>query len=451
VKLRKNRAASGSERVVLRKPDRQGGRTHARYCTPSLTVGLPPQTISLPLAALFVALSLASCLFGCGRQRTDIVVKPADERLRVGAFMSLTGDTAQYGISALNGIRMAVEEANAVGGAGGHRVELITRDTRSDPGETEVIVRRLAEESRVHALVGEVVSSRSLAAARVAQGERVPMLTPSATSPEVTAQGDYVFRSCYTDPFQGAALARFAARELHARRAAVLTDPAQRYSVELARFIREAFERQGGEIVSEQEYREGAADFSAQLAEVAAANPEVIFIPGYYLEAGQLARQAKGMEINVPLVGGDGWDSPRLYEIGGQALAGDFFSSHFSAEDPDPQVQRFVADYRRLYGLTPDSFAATAYDATRIMLDAAARAHSLDRAAIRDALAQTKNFPGVTGSVTFNAERNAVKPIVIVRIGDNGKQSVEAHVTPEDITPTPTPTPSPTPQKRRRR
>ena len=153
----------------------------------------------------FIVLLLSSCLFGCGRGRSDAVVKPASEHLRVGAFMSLTGDTAQYGISALNGIHMAVEEANASGGVAGHRVELLTQDTRSDPAVTETVVRRFAEESRVHALVGEVVSSRSLAAARVAQEERVPMITPSATSPEVTAQGDYIFRSCYTDPFQGAA------------------------------------------------------------------------------------------------------------------------------------------------------------------------------------------------------------------------------------------------------
>src|ERR1043165_8519653 len=407
-----------------------------------------PHPSSLILS--LIALLLSSCLFGCGRGRSDAVVKPASEHLRVGAFMSLTGDTAQYGISALNGIHMAVEEANASGGVAGHRVELLTQDTRSDPAVTETVVRGLAEESRVHALVGEVVSSRSLAAARVAQEERVPMITPSATSPEVTAQGDYIFRSCYTDPFQGAALARFAADSLHARRAAVLLDPAQRYSVELAHFIRAALERQGGEVVSEQEYREGAADFSAQLAEVAAADPEVVFIPGYYLEAGQLARQARDAGLAAPLVGGDGWDSPRLYEIGGQALSGDFFSTHFSAEDPDPQVQRFVSDYRRLFGSTPHSFPATAYDATRILLDAAARARSLDRAAIRDALAETRDFPGVTGTVTFNADRNALKPVVIVRIGDSGRQSVEAHITPEDLAPTPTPTPAPTPKRTRR-
>ena len=403
------------------------------------------------LASLCV-LSLLACVAACGgARRGDVVVKPADEKLRIGAFMSLTGDTAQYGISALNGMRMAVEEANAAGGVSGHRVELIAQDTLSDTAETERVVRRLSEELKVHALIGEIVSSRSLAAARVAQGERVPMLTPSATSTEVTKQGDYIFRSCYTDPFQGAALAQFAAQKLNASRAALLVDGGQRYSIELARVIREEFARQGGEIVVEQTYREGAGDFSAQLLEIGEARPDVIFIPGYYLEAGLLARQAKDLGLAAPLVGGDGWDSPRLYEIGGQALDGNFYSSHFSAEDPDPQVQRFVSDYRRLFNSSPDSFAATAYDAARIIIAAASRAASLDRAALRDSLAETRDFPGVTGTVTFNAERNAVKSIVIVRIQDFGKQSVETRIAPADIAPRATPTPSPTPQKRRRR
>ena len=402
--------------------------------------------------ALAAALLAAGCARGGGAGGGGIVVEPTpDGRVRLGAFMSLTGDTAQYGISALNGYRMAVEEANATGGAGGRRVELVVQDTRSDGVETEVVVERLIREVKVHALLGEVVSSRSLAAARVAQREGVPMLTPSATSPEVTAVGPYVFRSCYTDVFQGAAIAHFAAGQLGARRAAFLVDRDQRYSVDLARFIREDFVRHGGEVVAEQEYAGGAADFSVQLAEVGAAGPDVVFIPGYYLEAGLLARQARSLGIEVPLVGGDGWDSPRLYEIGGQALAGGFYSSHFSAEDPDPQVQRFVADYRRLFVATPDSFAATAYDAARIMLAAVSRAPSLERNALRDALAATKDFPGVTGPVTFNDERNAVKPVVVVRIGDGGRLSVESHVSPEEVAPTPTPAPSPTPRGRRRR
>jgi branched-chain amino acid transport system substrate-binding protein len=395
---------------------------------------------------------LLACLvlFGCSRPRGgDIVVKNADDKVRVGAVMSLTGDTAQYGLSALNGARMAIEEANAAGGVAGRRVELVVQDTRSDSAETDVVVRRLAREYNVHALVGEIVSSRSLAAARAAQSEGLPMLTPSATSPEVTSPGDFIFRSCYTDAFQGAAVARFAATNLGARRAAMLVQSDQRYSQELAAFIREAFVRRGGEVVAVQEYREGAADFSAQLVELSASRPDVVFVPGYYLEAGLLARQARALGLDAPFVGGDGWDSPRLYEIGGQALAGDFFSTHFSAEDPDPQVQRFVADYRRLFGSAPDSFAATAYDAVRIVLGAIARAPTLERRAIRDALASTKDFPGVTGTVTFNAERNAVKSVVVVRIGENGKQSVESHVAPEDIAPAPAPTP--TPQRGRKR
>ena len=406
------------------------------------------------LARTALALAAVLLLAGCARGRggTEVVVQPTpDERVRIGAFMSLTGDTAQYGISALNGYRMAVEEANATGGAGGRRVELIVQDTRSDGVETEVVVGRLVREVKVHALLGEIVSSRSLAAARVAQREGVPMLTPSATSPDVTAVGSYVFRSCYTDTFQGAAIAHFAAGQLGARRAAFLVDRDQRYSVELARVIGEDFIRHGGEVVVTQEYSEGAADFSVQLAEIGAATPDVVFIPGYYLEAGLLARQARLLGIEVPLVGGDGWDSPRLYEIGGQAIAGGFYSSHFSAEDPDPQVQRFVADYRRLFLATPDSFAATAYDAARVMLAAVARAPKLERAAIRDALAETRDFPGVTGAVTFDAERNAVKSVVVVRIGDSGRLSVESHVSPEEVAPPATPTPSPTPKGRRRR
>ena len=403
--------------------------------------------------ALLLALGAGLPGVGCRRQDARVVPAPPPERVRLGAFMSLSGDTAQYGISALNGIRMAVDEANAAGGIKGMRVDLIVRDTRSDTFETNAVVERLAREEGVHALLGEVVSSRSLAAARVAQRERVPMLTPSATSPEVTQVGDYVFRSCYTDTFQGVALARFAIGSLGALRAALLVDRDQRYSVELARLLREDFEGRGGAVVAVQEYPGGETDFSVQLAEVGAAQPDVIFVPGYYSEVGLIARQARALGLNVPLVGGDGWDSPRLMQIGGEALSGGFFSTHFSAEDPDPQVQRFVADYRRLFGSAPDSFSATAYDAARIMLAAIERAPTLDRAAVRDSLAATRDFPGVTGAVTFNPERNALKPVVVVRIGAGGRQTVEAHVTPEDVAPpaTPTPTPTPRPRPRRRR
>src|SRR5919112_6273036 len=293
------------------------------------------EVLSRTTLKALLALCVGLAAQGCRRQDARVVEQPPPERVRVGAFMSLSGDTAQYGISALNGIRMAVEEANAAGGVKGHRVDLVVRDTRSDAVETSVVVDKLTREERVHALLGEVVSSRSLAAARVAQRERVPMLTPSATSPEITAVGDYVFRSCYTDTFQGVALSRFTVESLGALHAALLVDRDQRYSVELARLFREDFERRGGKVVAQQEYPDGESDFSVQLAEVGAAQPDVIFIPGYYMEVGLLARQARALGLSVPLVGGDGWDSPRLTQIGGQALSGSYFTTHFSAADPD--------------------------------------------------------------------------------------------------------------------
>jgi branched-chain amino acid transport system substrate-binding protein len=407
-----------------------------------------------------VGILLLSALLaaGCGRARGGgedqgqgggAVVQPP-ERVRIGAFMSMTGDTGQYGLSAINGIRMAVEEVNAAGGVGGKRVELIVRDTRSDEAETERAVRSLVEEARVHALLGEVVSSRSLVAGRIAQAARVPMLTPSSTSPEVTRRGEYVFRSCYTDPLQGAAIADFALGTLNARRAAFLLDAGQAYSTELARFIREEFTRGGGEVVLTAFYASGAADFTSQLFEVASVKPDVVFVPGYYLEAGLLARQAAQLGVTAPLVGGDGWASPRLYEIGGDAVVGSYFSSHFAADDADPLVRRFVEDYRRFFNSPPDAFAASAYDAARILLDACGRAPALDGPALRDALAATRDFPGVTGFVTFNHARDAVKPVVIVRIADHGAHVVAQRIRPDQLAPPPTPTPTPTPHRRRR-
>ncbi len=412
--------------------------------------------LRLPSLLLACALFVAGCGGGPGPREEPTPggaspTPPANEKIRLGAFMSLTGDTGQYGISASNGVTLAIEEANAKGGVGGRRIDLVLQDTRSDTGETVRVVERLVNEVKVHALLGEIVSSRSLAAAPVAQRSGVPMLTPSSTSPEVTAVGDYIFRSCYADPFQGAAIARFAAQSLKARRGALLLDREQAYSIQLAQSIHEAFVGQGGEMVAEEIYQAGAADFSPQLLELNLARPDVIFVPGYYLEAGLLARQARELGITTPLVGGDGWDSPRLFEIGGPALEGNYFSSHYAADDPDPLVQKFVEDYRRLFTTTPDAFAATAYDGARILLDAFSRSASLEHAAVRDALAQTRDFPGVTGSITFDSARNAVKQVSIIRIGQNGQLHFAERVTPAQVAPTPTPTPSPTPRRRGRR
>ena len=350
------------------------------------------------------------------------------DKVRIGVFMSLTGDTANFGISSVNGIKMAAEEVNAAGGINGKQIELLVQDDRSDASEAATIVTKFVTQDQVHAILGEVASSRSIAAAPIAQNAKIPMLTPSSTNPEVTRKGNYIFRSCFIDPVQGAAIAQFAAKTLGAKRGALMVDRKQDYSTGLEKVINEVFTKLGGQIVVTQSYASGDQDFNAQITDIKGANPDVIFVPGYYGDVGLFAKQARDKGVTVPLVGGDGWDSPSLYQIGGAALNGSYFSNHYSPDDTDPIVQKFVNDYKAKYGSVPDALAATAYDAARIMFDAIKRANSLDGAAIRDALAATKEFPGVTGKVTFNENRDAVKPIVMVKIENGGKFVVAERV-----------------------
>jgi len=350
------------------------------------------------------------------------------DKVKIGVFMSMTGDTANFGISSVNGIKMAADEVNAAGGINGKQVELDVQDDRSDPSEAATIVTKFVTQDRVHAILGEVASSRSIAAAPIAQSARIPMLTPSSTNPEVTRKGDYIFRSCFIDPVQGAAIAQFAARTLNAKRAGIMVDRKNDYSTGLEKFISQTFTKLGGQIVVTQSYQAGDQDFNAQLTSIKGANPEVIFVPGYYGDVALIAKQARDKGITVPFVGGDGWDAKQLYEIGGKAVVGSFFSNHYSPYDTDPQVQKFVNDYKTRYNSIPDALAATAYDAARIMFDAIKRANSLEGKAIRDALAATKDFPGVTGKVTFNENRDAVKPIVMIEVKDGGIYGVRERV-----------------------
>ncbi len=350
------------------------------------------------------------------------------DKVKIGVFMSMTGTTANFGISSVNGIKMAADEVNAAGGINGKQIELNVQDDRSDASEAATIVTKFVTQDGVAAILGEVASSRSIAAAPIAQNAKIPMLTPSSTNPEVTKKGDYIFRSCFIDPVQGAAIAQFAARTLNAKRAAIMVDRKNDYSTGLEKFISATFTKLGGQIVVTQSYQEGDQDFNAQLTSIKGSNPEVIFVPGYYNDVGLIAKQARDKGINVPLLGGDGWDAEQLYKIGGTALNGSFFSNHYSPYDTDPMVQKFVNDYKARYNSIPDALAATAYDAAKIMFDAIKRANSLDGKAIRDALAATKEFPGVTGKVTFNENRDAVKPIVMIEIKDGGIYSVRERV-----------------------
>jgi branched-chain amino acid transport system substrate-binding protein len=270
------------------------------------------------------------------------------------------------------------------------------------------------------ALLGEIASSRSLAAAPEAQRARVPMISPGSTNPKVTEVGDYVFRACFIDPFQGTVMARFAVDELKVKKVAILFDFKQDYSVGLADFFRKTFSELGGEIVADERYTSGDIEFRAQLTTIRAAKPDAIFVPGYYTELGLIAKQARELGIEVPLLGGDGWDSEKTLEIGGSAVEGYYFSTHYAADADSPKVQEFVKAYKAKYNETPDAMAALGYDTAGILADALTRAGSTEGPVLRDAIAATQNYEGVTGKITIDPARNARKDAVVLKI-EGGK------------------------------
>ncbi|MDR0786787.1 MAG: ABC transporter substrate-binding protein [Gemmatimonadota bacterium] len=371
--------------------------------------------LSRPLATAF---ALAVLFAGCGGGGSD-------DEILIGEFGSLTGTTATFGISTRNGIDMAVDEVNARGGVLGKQVRVIVEDDQGRPEEAQTVVTKLIASNRVIAVLGEVASSRTLAAAPVAQQYGVPLITPSSTNPAVTQVGDFIFRTCFIDPFQGLVMAKFANETLGVTRVAVLRDIRNDYSVGLADVFVDNFKRMGGVIVSDQSYSEGDTDFRAQLTTIRASNPQAIFVPGYYTEVGLIARQARELGLNVPLLGGDGWDSPALTEIAGDALNGSYFSNHSSQDDPSPAIQNFIAAYEKRFGAKPDALAGLGYDSAMLLFDAIERAGTTEGPALRDALAVTDNFPGITGQITMDANRNPIKPAVVLQVKDGGISYVE--------------------------
>ncbi len=363
----------------------------------------------LIVAGLGVASALV--ISGCGGADTGDTIK-------IGEFASLTGATASFGTASHNGAIMVIDAANAAGGVLGKKIKLITEDDQSKPGEAATAVRKLISRDRVVALIGEIASSRSLEAAPIAQSSKIPMVSPGSTNPNVTKVGDHIFRVCFIDPFQGTVMAKFTLNSLKKTRIAVLTDVRQDYSVGLAQFYKEYLTKNGGTVVSEQSYSSGDQDFKGQLTSIKGTNPEAIFVPGYYNEVGLIARQARELGITVPILGGDGWDSPTLTQIGGPALENTFFSNHFSTEDQNPVVQNFVRDYKARFNKDPDGMAALGFDAAKVLLEAMTRAGSSEPAKVREALAATKDFEGVTGKITIDGERNAQKPAVVLTIKD---------------------------------
>jgi len=342
----------------------------------------------------------------------------AGEPVKLGFFMSITGRDASFGEAALRGARLAIDDVNTAGGILGRPVELIVEDNRSLPGESATAVKKLISRDKVVALIGECASSRTLEGAPIAQTAGLPLVTPASTNPKVTAVGDCIFRMCFADPFQGEVLATYAWRQLGLRRAALLIDPGSPYSVGLAEVFSRTFSALGGTIVASQKYSGGDKDLRAQLTAIRTAAPDAIFLPGYYVEAGLAAQQARELGIRATLLGGDGFEAPQLIEIGGVALNGTYYSTHYSAESTNPQSQRFVAAYRAKHGSAPVGLAALTYDSVQLIADAITRAGSTERTALKQALAATRNFSGVTGRTTLDAHRDAVKEAAIITVRD---------------------------------
>ncbi len=360
---------------------------------------------------LSLTLLVPVLLLGMSCKKTD------SGKIVLGHFASMTGDTADFGQSADKGIRLALDEINQKGVLG-KQVEVITVDDASNADQAKTAVDKLITRDKVVAVLGEIASSRSIAGAPVCQDAKIPMLSPGSTNKKVTEIGDYIFRACFIDPFQGSAMANFAMNDLKLKKFAVLYASNSDYSVGLKDAFVEQVKKNGGLIVEQISYQEKSdVDFKGQLTKIKQANPDAIFVPGYYTEAGLICSQARDLGLSIPLMGGDGWDGEKTVQLGKGAVEGCYFSNHYSPDEDRPAVQQFVAAYKKKYnGAVPGAMASLGYDSAKLMADAIQRAGSTDPAKIRDALAATKDFPGASGTITIDENRNAKKSIVILKI-----------------------------------
>lgn len=349
---------------------------------------------------------------------------PASDTLMLGEVTSLTGAQATFGVSTQHGIELALKELNAAGGVKGKKLAVRVYDNQSKPEEAAQAATRLVTQDKVLLILGDVASSNSLAMAEKAQAAGVPMITPSSTNPAVTQKGEFIFRVCFIDPFQGFVMAKFSRENLKITQAAILQDNKSAYSIGLTDVFSQKFAELGGKILTKESYSQGDTDFRAQLTAIKKLKPQAIYVPGYYADVGIIARQARELGLTVPLLGGDGWDSEKLFELAGNSLEGSYFSNHYSPDNPEPRVQKFIADYKAAYGGTPDALAALGYDAAYVAVEALKRAPELTGPAIRDAIAQTKDFQGVAGVVTLDKDRNAVKSAVVLKVGDGKTEFV---------------------------
>lgn len=342
---------------------------------------------------------------------------------RIGAFLSLTGSTSAYGISASNAIKMALDEVNQTPGSF-DKFDVEIEDDQSKTEDVPGIVKHLIEEHKVKALLAEPVSTRAMAAAPIAQQNQIVMISSASVKPELTMQGNYIFRACFVSSTEGHAIATFARDTLKAKTVAIIVDPKNDYAVVLANFFAASFRSLGGQLISQQRYEANATELKEQMAAIKSAAPDVIFAPGFYTTAPLVAREVKHAGIKSTLIGSDGWDSPDLLKNGSDVFEGVYFANHFWIGSDDPITKQFVANYRARYKVDPDAGAATAYDAARMLFDAFKRAKSHESADVRDALAATRDFLGVTGRITIDENRNAQVPVYILRI-EGGKFTLQ--------------------------
>ena len=380
--------------------------------------------ISLALGGMLVTGLLA----GCGASTS--------KDIKIGVVYELTGNTASFGTAAANGAKLAFKEINANGGVLGKQIQIAVADNKGEPSESSNAMTKVISQDKVIAVTGFTTSSNGIAGSAVAEANKIPFVAAATTNPKVTIDENsgkvkpYTFRVCFIDPFQGTVGANFVLNTLKAKNAVVMIDNSSDYSKGLAKFFTEAFTKGGGKVMSEIAYLQKDQDFKTILTSIKASNPDVIYLPGYYEEAGKIIKQARELGINAPFVGGDGWDSPKLAEIGGpDALNNTFFTNHYSVEDNSPKSKAFLDAFKKEYGEVPDAMAVLGYDAAYTLVDAIKRANSTESDKIREALANTKDFQGVTGALTLNATHDAVKSAVIIEM-KNGKQVYRETVKP---------------------
>ena len=374
------------------------------------------------MAAAICATSLL--MTGCGSD------KAAGDTIKIGAIDEMTGGNDSYGTSMMRGFNMAVKEINANGGINGKKIALVEADTKSEPAEAANAMSKLINQDKVSMVAGIFTSSSAIAACNISETAKISYLAIGATNPSVTVAKDgstkpNTFRVCFIDPFQGTVGANFVSNELKAKTAALYIDNSSDYSKGLADFFKKSFTANGGSIVIEEAYLQKDTDFKAVLTKIKAANPEVIYVPGYYEEVGKIVKQARELGIDVPIVGGDGWDSPKLPEIAGAAaLNNTYFTNHYSAES-----KAFVTAFEKEYNKKPDAPAVLGYDGIKLLADAIKRAGSAEPAKVAKALAETKAFNAVTGSLGLNDKHDAVKSVTIIEFKD-GKQAYRTTVKP---------------------